>query len=247
LIALVLAATAVANLFTKEVATVSGLIFTAIFLTTLIVSERYTNKSRGGATPEHVEQVSLNLADVLSDETVGLSRPFRKLVAVRSPEHLEILQRALEETDAETTEIIVVKAHSSPAWGSSPKPAGLGRYDQRLITAIIEAGETIGKSVKPLVVSTNNPLFAIANTAKSLRVQEVIVGPSHKFTPKAQLDKLAAYWNELHTGEAAPLTIRVFDPKLDVRRDIGGGSTIPKAGGRQRALASEPRPIEEND
>jgi hypothetical protein len=231
MIALVLAATAVANLFTKEVATVSGLIFTAIFLTTLIVSERYTNKSRGGVTPEHVEQVSLNPADVLSDETVGLSRPFRKLVAVRSPEHLEILQRALEETDAETTEIIVVKAHTPPAWGSPVKPASLGRYDQRLITAIIEAGETIGKSVKPLVVSTNNPLFAIANTAKMLGVQEIIVGPSHKVANQRQLDMLAAYWNELHAGEESPLTIRVFGPKLDAHRDIAGGSRIPKVSG----------------
>ncbi len=228
LIALVLSATAVANLFTKEVATVSGLVFTTIFLTTLIVSERYTNKSRGGSAPEHVEQVSLNLADVLSDESVGLSLPFRKLVAVRSPEHLEILQRALEETDAETTEIIVLKAHTSPAWGSSPKPAGLDRYDQRLITAIIEAGETIGKSVKPLVVSTNNPLFAIANTAKSLGVQEIIVGTSPKVTNQTQLDKLVAYWKELHAGEAAAVTIRVFGQKLDVHRDIGEGSRIPK-------------------
>src|SRR5579872_36727 len=58
LIALVLAATAIANLFTKEVATASGLVFTAIFMTTLIVSERLTNKWRGGARSEHLEQVS---------------------------------------------------------------------------------------------------------------------------------------------------------------------------------------------
>ena len=234
LIALVLAATACANLLTKEVATVSGLIFTAIFLTTLIVSERYTNKSRGGTTSEHVEQVSLKMADVLTDENLGLTRPFRKLVGVQSPDHLEILQKVLHATDPQTTEVIVVKVHISPAWGAPLHPAGLDRYDQRLMTAIIGAGETIGKSVKPLVIPTNNPLFAIANTAKSLRVQEIIVGPSNKFTPQAQLEKLAAYWNDLHGSEAAPLTIRVVGRKHDLHYDIDGGSSIPKMGAIQK-------------
>ena len=48
---------------------------------------------------------------------------------------------------------------------------------------------------------------------------------------------------ELHAGEAAPLTIRVFGPKLDVHRDIAGGSRIPKSGDRQKPSDDRPRPV----
>ena len=74
----------------------------------MIVSERFTKKSPGGGAPEHLEQVSQKSTDVLSDEAVGLTLPNRKLVDVRSPRHLEMLQKVLEETDPETTEIIVM-------------------------------------------------------------------------------------------------------------------------------------------
>ncbi len=228
LIALVLAATAVANLFTKEVATVSGLVFTAVFLTTLIVSERYTSKSRGGAPSEHVEQVSQKTTDVVSDETVGLTLPYRKLVAVRAAEHLEMLQRVLETTDPETTEIIVMKAKTSAAWGSASLPVSLDRYDEQLITAVIEMGETIGKTVKPLVVPTNNPLLAIANTASALRAQEIIVGASNRISADELLKRLAEHWRNLHKKQSAPITIRVLDRYIETHSDVDGGGRIPE-------------------
>lgn len=227
LITLVLTGTAIANLFTKEVATVSGLVFTAVFLTTLIVSERFTNKSRGGTAPEHLEQVSQQTTDVVSDKTVGLTLPYRKVVAVRSPEHLDVLRLTLEETDPETTEIIVVMAKTL-AWGSQATPPGLDRYDQRLITAVIEMGETIGKQVKPLVVPTNNALFAIVNTASSLQAQEIVVGTSSTLTAESLLNRLAAHWTQLHEGQSCPLTIRVLDRNLEVHYDLSGGNRIPK-------------------
>jgi hypothetical protein len=218
LIAFVLTATAIANLFTKEVATVSGLVFTALFMTTLIVSERFTKKPPGGGAPEHLEQVSEKSTDVLSDETVGLKLPSRKLVAVRSPMHLEMLQKVLEETDPETTEVIVMKAKISPAWGSPSHPEGLDRYDRQLITAVIGLGETIGKPVKPLVVPTNHALYAIINTAASLGVQEIVVGTSHKMRSQALLKRLEDQWNRLHPRPSTPLTIRVLEGKVEVGR-----------------------------
>jgi hypothetical protein len=218
LIAFVLTATAIANLFTKEVATVSGLVFTALFMTTLIVSERFMKKSPGGGAPEHLEQVSQKSTDVLSDETVGLTLPNRKLVAVRSPRHLEMLQKVLEETDPETTEVIVMKAKTSPSWGSPSRPEGLDRYDRQLITAVIELGETIGKPVKPLVVPTNQALYAIVNTASSLGVQEIVVGTSHKMRSQTLLKRLEDQWNRLRNRPSTPLTIRVLEGKAEVGR-----------------------------
>ena len=49
-------------------------------------------------------------------------------------------------------------------------------YDQELMTAVVTRAETIGKEVKPLIMPTNNPLFAMVNTARILDVQELILG-----------------------------------------------------------------------
>ena len=51
LVFLVLLATAVLNFLTKEVATIGGMAFTAVFLTTFMLSERYHEKKRGSRGP----------------------------------------------------------------------------------------------------------------------------------------------------------------------------------------------------
>ncbi len=241
IIALLLTATACVNLLTKEVATVSGLAFTVVILAILMVSERKNAKSRHGATPEHLEQVSQNPVEEVSDKSLGLTLPFRKLVAVRSSRHLEMLQHVLEESDPETTEIIVMKAKTTPAWGSSANGNSLDRYDQQLITAIIEMGEAVGKPVKPLLVPTNNVLYAIVKTARALRVQELIVGVSHKIRPRQQIAQLTYNWGRPHADDPAPLTIRVLDRNFELYEDIGGGSRIPKIGEKTKWLSDKLR------
>src|SRR5262249_37694189 len=98
LIFLVVLLSALANLLTKEVATVSGLVFTAAFLAVFLVTERYYEKRRGGARHEHVEQFNQAVGEVTA-EGLGLARQYRKLVAIRSPQNLYMLDRALLETD----------------------------------------------------------------------------------------------------------------------------------------------------
>jgi len=74
------------NLLTKEVATVGGLVFTAVFFTIFTVSEAYHGKRRGGKRHEHLEQFNELTTPVVSPASLGLNRPFRKLVAIRSPQ-----------------------------------------------------------------------------------------------------------------------------------------------------------------
>ena len=62
-------------------------------------------------------------------EALNLTKPYRKLVAIRSPYNLGMLERCLAETDPETTEVVVMTA--------SGAAAGLGRLtadDQRIRT-----------------------------------------------------------------------------------------------------------------
>lgn len=241
LIFVVLALSAISNLITKEVATVSGLGFSAAFLTVFLVTERYTVKGRAGAAHEHLEQFSEQSTSQVSMATVDSTKPYRKLVAIRSPQNLYMLERALEETDPETTDVIVMTAKVPPPGEADVEKVELDRYDRKLITTVIEKAEKVGKKIKPLVVPTNNPLFAVINTAKSLAVQELIVGASNKYTAEEQLDQMAFYWINQHEGQAAPLTIRVLSRTLDVHFDVAGGARIPKISERKARTVGELR------
>src|SRR6516164_2849255 len=76
LIFLVLLTTAILNFFTKEVATVSGLVFTAGFLTVFVLSERYHEKRRGPAAHRHMEQFNRSQAEDVSAEALGITKPY---------------------------------------------------------------------------------------------------------------------------------------------------------------------------
>lgn len=241
LITLVVFLSALANLPAKQVATVSGVLFTGVFLAIFMVTERYYSKRRGSAKHEHIEQFTEETAAEVSIQALALSRPYRKLVAIRSPQNLYMLQKSLEETDPETTDVVVMTAKSQTGQETVPHEAELDKYDQRLMTAVIELGEKAGKPVKPLVVPTNNAMFAIVNAARAIQAQELIIGASNKFTAEELLDQMAFYWINQFGGEAPPLTIRVRSRNLDAHSDIGGGCRIPTITERKARTAAELR------
>jgi amino acid transporter/nucleotide-binding universal stress UspA family protein len=238
---LILAGSALSNLFTKELATITGLTFTAAFMIVFVVTERVTGKERKGQKHEHIEQFTQESSAQLSSQALGLERPYRKLIAIRSPQNLYMLQKSLEEIDPETTDVIVMTAKTTSADDAPTAETELDRYDRKLMTAVIELSERIGKEIHPIVVPTNNPLFAVINTARSLNVQELVVGASNKYTPEEQLDQMSFYWISQHGGEAVPLTIRVLSRNWDVHYDIGGGARIPRISERKARSVAELR------
>jgi amino acid transporter len=241
LIFLVLLVTAVLNFFTKQVATIGGLAFTAAFLTVFVTSESYHERRRRGVQHKHLEQFNEQTADVVTPATLGLTRPFRKLVAIRSPQNLHMLDKALEDTDPQTTDVVVMTAKVSPPGDASMQRPDLDDYDQQLMTAVVQHAEKLGKQVKPLIVPTNNPLYAIIRTAKDLHVQELVVGASNKYNADEQLDQLAFYWLNLFDGNPAPLTVRLLGRERDVHLDLAGGSRIPKLGERKARSVADLR------
>ena len=180
---LILLATAGLNVFTKEVATVGGVAFTAVFLGIFIASEHYHERRRGaGGHHKHLEQFNVQSNQEITPEMLGLTKPYRKLVAIRSTQNLFMLEQALAETDPDTTDVIVMTAHRSPRGDVSTVGPNLDYYDRDLMTAVVERAEKAGKEVRPLILPTNNPLFAVVQTASNLEVQELILGASNLFT-----------------------------------------------------------------
>lgn len=241
LILLVLLISAVLNLLTKETATIGGLTFTLFFFTLFYISEKIHDRRRKGKHHEHLEQFNREASPQVSPESLELDKPYRKLVAIRSPQNLFMLEKTLAETDPETTGVVVMTAKLMPRDGGPDDSPELDPYDQQLMTAVVNLAEKAGKQVTPLIVPTNNPLHAVLNTAKDLQAQELVMGASNKYTADEQLEQIAFYWINLHGGNQPPLTVRILGRDRDMYLDIAGGNRIPKISERRARSVAELR------
>src|SRR5262249_35294109 len=140
----VLLVAALANLLTKEVATLGGILFTCIFFTAFWLSERYYHPRR----QEHLEQFNEQMTEEVTADGLGLNKRYRKLVAIRSPHNLFMLDRALAETDPETTGVVVLTAKLLPPGAAQPEKLQLDVYEQELLSEVVRRAERVGKEVK---------------------------------------------------------------------------------------------------
>ncbi len=238
---LVLLFTALLNLFTKEVATIGGSAFTAVFLAVFMISERIHEKRRGGGHHKHVEQFNQTTAEEISPQALNLDKPYRKLVAIRSTNNLFMLEKTLGETDPETTDVAVMTAQVAQRGDISGGGPQLDDYARNLMSAVVNRAEKAGKHVQPLIVRTNNPLFAVINAARDFGAQELVMGASNVYSADEQIEQIAFYWFNLHGGTPQPLTIRILGPNRDLYFDLGGGNRIPKLGERRARSVSDLR------
>ncbi len=229
---------AVMNVLTKEVATIGGVLFTAAFTLAFWLSERRQQRTELGRPPQHLDQFNEHSTPEVTPETLGLTKLYRKLVALRSPHNLLTLERALDETDPATTGVVVMTAKVFPPGAAQPVTLELDIYERQLLTAILQMAERVGKEVKPLVVPTNNPLHAVLQTARNLQAHELIVGASNRFSPDEQLEQIALYWIALHHGNPRRSPCASLNRHREAVLDLGGGNRIPKIGeGRARRVS----------
>jgi nucleotide-binding universal stress UspA family protein len=170
-----------------------------------------------------------------------LTKPYRKLVAIRSPQNLFMLEKALAETDPDTTDVVVMTAKTLPKGVTPVDEVALDPYDQQLMTAVVQKAEQAGKEVRPLIVPTNDPLHAVFKTAHDLGAQEVILGASNKYTADEQMEQIAFVWISLHGGEPKPLTVRILSRDRDISHDLAGGNRIPRISERRARTVAELR------
>jgi hypothetical protein len=241
IIFLILLISALLNFFTKEVATLGGLTFTTGFLVMFTLSEHFHKVRLRGKKHEHLEQFNKQTADEISPAGLGLTKPYRKLVAIRSPQNLYMLEKTLAETDPETTDVVVMTAKVAAVGDFPVSGPSLDDFDQHLMTAVVQRAEKAGKNVRPLILPTNNPLFAVINTAKDIKAQELVMGASNKYNADEQLEQIAFYWISIHGGQPAPLTVRILGRDRDVHLDLAGGSRIPRISERQARSVAELR------
>lgn len=201
------------NLFTKPLATISGLSFTALFLVIFTVSERIT-AARGHG--EMIEQFRIAEQPLVSREELHV-RPGNILVAIRDPRNLYYLRDVLEHTDTSRQDVVVMTArvyHREHAFSGNveyDKDELFDDYEQQLFTQVVQVAEKMGKHVHLMVVPTGNVFDGILQTAQRLEASKIISGLSNKLTIDEQGKLSGDAWERL--PEPRPrLTLEIHTP-----------------------------------
>ncbi|HEX4056373.1 MAG TPA: APC family permease [Tepidisphaeraceae bacterium] len=220
---LILLSTALMNLLTKKTATIWGVGFTVAFLVVFILVERISHRRHGGKH-EHLEQFNERSSEGLSIEALGLKHPKPVLVAARGPRSLPVLQKILQEIDTDQRDVVVVTCKVLPArtLGVTLQETTMDDGDRDLLTKIVTVAEQVGKQVHPVVLPTNNPLYAIATAARDLKANEVVLGVSEKMQAETQLEQFALAWGSatadpMFSDIAHDMTVRIVGPQVEMR------------------------------
>ncbi len=215
LISLVLFATAVVNLFTKQLATISGIAFSVAFFAIFTVSEHITSRQHAHAE-SGLDQFNVAQNAELSAEAMDV-RPGNILVAVRDPRNLYYLQRVLAKTDMTKTDVVVMtsrvyhREHSFSGTEEMDSSDVFRKYEQELFTSVVAVAEKLGKHVSLLVVPTNDIFESIVATAQRLHSSVVVCGKSNKLSVDEQGKLTGDAWERL--PEPRPrLRLVVYEP-----------------------------------
>ena len=196
---LVLLTTAIVNLFTKSVATVSGILFAAAFFVIFSVSER-DNKRRQDMTQRQMkEHFQLEHQDTVGPESLDI-RPGAVLVTMRDYASPFALKWALTHTDTDQQDLVVLAARMMGAGGSEYLEASeqlFSEHEQMLFTKAVSVAESFGKHISLLVVPAGDIFAALVQTANSLDAAAVVSGLSTKLSAEEQAYHVGQAWEAL--------------------------------------------------
>jgi amino acid transporter len=196
---LVLFSTAVTNLFTKSIATVSGIIFAAAFFVIFTVSEKANQRKHALTARQMKEHFQLEHQDTISRESVAI-RPGGVMVTMRDAANPFALKWALARHSTDDADVIVLSARIMGAGGPeylSAEEQSFSEHEQMLFTKAISVAESFGKTVSLLVVPAGDIFAALAQSANSLEVDSVVSGISTKMTAEDQAYHLGQAWESL--------------------------------------------------
>jgi len=215
----ILFATAVINLFTKQVATISGVSFTLALFVIFEISEKI-NGQVAHEYGEEPEKFNLQLIDESQVDSIGLGlfATQKKLIAIRDPNNLAHLHRYLSERDG--AELIALSVRTEKGLASSDGGQIFSAAEEKLFSRVVKVCEDHGRAVTPLVVVSNDQVYAIARMAFLLSVDEVVMGVSARFNPDVQLENFAMHWGSLGDDDERHVNVRVLSDQQDIRAEI---------------------------
>ena len=200
------------NLFTKQVATISGIAFTIAFFGVFEISEKITHK-RSTAHAE-LDQFNVEPGDDLTPEALGV-RPGNVLVMIRNYNTLYNLAATLDRVDARKQDVVALHMRflgRADAGEYELEPEQLfSSEEQTLFTRALALAEKKGKTIHLAVAGATEKWDAILRSAQSLKSSTVVLGasPNRPVIEEARIAGLA--WERLPNPKPQ-LTLAVYFP-----------------------------------
>jgi hypothetical protein len=195
---LILGLVAIANLFSKQIATIYGVGFTA-FLFVIFTASEHVNRRRTGQAQGGLEQFNLDMQPEVTAETVN-ARPGCVLVAVRDYNQMAHLKSVLEKTNLRRHDIVVMTVR--------PISTGAGEYElseqqlfsdyeKELLSRVVALAEKEGKTADLIVVPGVDPFDAMVQTAARLKASRLVTGVSARMDSDELARRIGLAWERL--------------------------------------------------
>jgi len=195
-IAGILLCSALVNLVTKQVATISGIIFTGAFFATFLVSERLNARRR--SQDKGLDQFQLAAEAEIGVEAMDV-RPGGVLVPVRDYNTLKHLDWVLGQPESEDRDVVVLTIRllrqGQGTQGLDEEQLLFSDYEQTLFTRVVAIAERQGRNVRLLVAPGSNIFDALAQAAVQLESGLIVVGESEVMPPEQQAHLLGEAWD----------------------------------------------------
>ncbi len=215
LVTLALFCTAVANLLTKKIATISGVLFTLGLFVILFFSERITTAKKLSESRE-LEKFLLEDKSSITREVVGV-RPGNILVAVRNYESLYPLDKVLTKANTRHQDIVVLTGRRMRGvredQGSLTSDQIFMNYEQKLFSVVVSMAEKEGKKINMMVVPGNDITDIIIRTALKIKSSKVVAGVSNRMSMEEQARRLGEAW-EAAGPHTRGLTLELIDRQM---------------------------------
>jgi amino acid transporter/nucleotide-binding universal stress UspA family protein len=209
---LVLLLVAIANLFTKQTATIYGVAFTTVFFILFTISEK-VNARKLANKKAGLEEFNLDMQPEVTAETIH-ARPGCVLVAVREYHALSHLQSVLTKTNLRRHDIVVMTVR--------PVSTGAGEYElsqqqlfsdyeKELLTRVVSLAEKEGKHVDLIVVPGVDPFDAMVQTAANLKASRLVTGVSARMDSDELAQRIGLAWERLPEPRH-PFSLEIISP-----------------------------------
>ena len=212
LVTFTLFATAIANLLTKRIATIAGVLFTAGLFVVLLLSERIS-LARKLSESKDLEKFLLEDKASITREAVDV-RPGNIVVAVRNTESLHPLEKVLKKANTRHQDIVVLTGRRM-RWvrndqGDLTSDQIFMGFEQKLFSRVVSMAEKEGKRINLLVVPGNSIPDIIIRSALQLKSSKVVAAVSKRMPMDEQARRLGEAWEDAGPHSRG-LTLELID------------------------------------
>jgi amino acid transporter len=209
---LVLFLVAIANLFSKRIATIYGVGFTVLLFIVFTISEK-VNERKMKAKKHGLEEFNLDMQAEIGANSVQ-ARPGCVLVAVRDYSNMQHLHSVLQKTNLRRHDIVVMTVRPISTGAGEYELSSnqlFSDYEQELFSGVVTMAEKEGKTVDLLVVPGVDPFDAMVQTAAQLKASRLSTGVSPKMDSEELARKIGLAWENLPEPRH-PFSLEVMSP-----------------------------------